>query len=266
MSDFLYCYLPEGNRELFPDLDYEMVVRGVRAQSTVPKFGGREYRIPKQDLPKLPHRGFAPLFGDGDIVFPLKTRSVMKPKEYKKAKWDYARYKPSKEQIKDLKCPSCGSLESATFRSGEGLEFEIRVDPNTKMILVNPGENACMNVENAHMVGVKKRVRWMMEEGHQVLECPGCKESFETHPPTKEELEEMEKAQEELEETFSKTLHENMVSNFDKLKEKIEALSGDAKKSVISAFRDDFETNGWKDLVELLDKAFPAPGNVPHQE
>lgn len=54
VTDFLFCILPSGNKEEYPDLDRELVRRGVKAEYWEYATDCRIYRIPAIDLQKLP--------------------------------------------------------------------------------------------------------------------------------------------------------------------------------------------------------------------
>jgi hypothetical protein len=64
---YRYCYLPSGNSYEFPELEDEMLRRGIELEySYLHHGGGRVYRLKETDLDKLPIDKEGPFFGDSD--------------------------------------------------------------------------------------------------------------------------------------------------------------------------------------------------------
>lgn len=76
---YYYCILPSGNRSEFGNLDAELKKRGVAADYADLHAGGRLYRIPQTELPKLPKDEKGPYLGDDDsghTIYPLVDEAI----------------------------------------------------------------------------------------------------------------------------------------------------------------------------------------------
>ena len=64
---FYYCILPNGNAPEFPELNAELLRRGIAAHySDTGGSGARIYRIHRRDIHKLPSDGRGPYLGDDE--------------------------------------------------------------------------------------------------------------------------------------------------------------------------------------------------------
>lgn len=76
MTEYRYRYLPSGNAPEFAYLDAELVRRGVRAE--VSEIGdSRIWRIPVEDLPKLPFDKDGPWLGDDYSGYSLSENALV---------------------------------------------------------------------------------------------------------------------------------------------------------------------------------------------
>ena len=74
MTTDLYCILPSGNADEFPQLDSELIRRGVAAKYCESRHGSRIYWIPNSELGKLPVDDKGAYLGDdnsGHSIYPL---------------------------------------------------------------------------------------------------------------------------------------------------------------------------------------------------
>jgi hypothetical protein len=82
-----YCILPSGNQHEFPQLDAELLKRGVKASISDMSAGGRIYRF--EDLAGLPSDEKGPYLGDdesGHSLYPLKDAEAIR-EELSGAPW-----------------------------------------------------------------------------------------------------------------------------------------------------------------------------------
>lgn len=89
MNDFSYRFLPSGNSHEFSHIDEELIRRNVNADISEILSGGRIYRIPNEDLSKLPHDEAGPYLGDEITGYSLFKDSVWEEcrKEWNGSDW-----------------------------------------------------------------------------------------------------------------------------------------------------------------------------------
>ena len=71
---YQYCSLPSGNASEFPELDDEIIQRGIVAHFSAFESGGRMYRIAEEEMTKLPHDERGPYLGtdnSGHSMYPI---------------------------------------------------------------------------------------------------------------------------------------------------------------------------------------------------
>jgi len=88
--EYLYRQLPSGNQDDYPELDAELLRRGVNASFLATAGGGRIYRIPTEDLGKLPHEDGEPYLGDdrsGYSLYPARHNFVKYAQEIGIGDW-----------------------------------------------------------------------------------------------------------------------------------------------------------------------------------
>lgn len=90
MSSYRYRFLPGGNSLEFPRLDQELKDRNVRAEVSEMLSGGRMYRLPEDDLPKLPTDEDGPYLGDDKSGYSLHSGAAWE--EYRK-EWNGSDWK-----------------------------------------------------------------------------------------------------------------------------------------------------------------------------
>lgn len=73
-NEYRYVWLPASNSAEFPELELEMQERKVAAEYSDLGNAGRLYRVPIEDLSKLPVDEKGPHFGDDDSGHGLSTR------------------------------------------------------------------------------------------------------------------------------------------------------------------------------------------------
>lgn len=76
--EYLYCILPGGNAEEFPELAAEMAKRGIAAEWLALDGDGRVFRVSRADFAKLPvdPENKEPYFGDDESGHGLHHISV----------------------------------------------------------------------------------------------------------------------------------------------------------------------------------------------
>jgi hypothetical protein len=73
---YQYKILPSGNANQFPEIEAEILKRGVRLEYVRTKAGGTFYRWPQEDNRLLPRDENGPYFGDDNSGWPLGDYSA----------------------------------------------------------------------------------------------------------------------------------------------------------------------------------------------